>query len=339
MVAITNSEADDFVAAPPARYFILLLFGSDRGLVAERLALASRHFMGEARGQKIQLSGDAVAAEPLVLVDEANSIDMFDRAQRVICVSVGGKSILPALEMIAKAPPQNCLILLEAGDLRRDAPLRKWVEAQAFAASIECRPDEPRSLLRLVEKELAAAGREIEPSARDALLGVLGEDRIATRNEIEKLLLFTHGQDEIRLSDVQAICYDPNLSQMDAVIDGFFSRERSAMLDLLLGAHLSGADPTALLLAMMRHVLAMHRSFGLNNVNDALQTFLRGTGGYSRKAELTRQLKSVAPGEALELIRTLQGFTQATRQSPTLFNQRLVRLLLSRSNRRDRAAR
>ncbi|MBB4198727.1 hypothetical protein CCR94_06595 [Rhodoblastus sphagnicola] len=342
MVAIPISEADDFLAAPADRFCIVLLHGPDRGLVSERSLQASRSFLGEgAPGQKIYLSGDGIASDPLVLVDEANSIDMFQRSNRVICINVGGKSLLPALEMIAKAPPQNCLIVLEGGDLRRDAPLRKWAEAQSLVAAVECRPDDARSLLRLLEKELATARRAIEPSARDALLGVLGEDRIATRNEIEKLLLFTSGQDTIQLSDVQAVCYDPNLSQIDAVVDGFFSRGRQDMLDLLLNTHLSGADPTVMLLAMMRHALALQRSAGAvesgGNPNDALQALLRSTGGFSRKAELMRQLKSVRAEDAIELVRTLHRFTKATRENATLVSARLIRLLLSRPNRhRDR---
>jgi len=339
MVAIPIGEAEDFLAGPLGRCFIILLHGPDRGLVTERSFQVSRKFLGENDpGRKIQLSGDAIAADPLNLVDEANSIDMFERADRVICVNVGGKSVLPALEMIAKAPPQNCLIVLEGGELRRDAPLRKWAEAQVFVAAVECRPDDARSLLRLIEKELAAVRRVIEPSARDALLGLLGEDRLATRNEIEKLLLFTHGQDTIRLSDVQAVCDDPNLSQIDALVDGFFALDRQSMLELLVNAHLAGADPTALLLAMMRHSLALQRSAGAveggGNPNDALQTLLRSTGGYSRKAELMRQMKSVGTGEAVELIRTLQRFTKTARANPTLVDQRLIRLFIARTNRR-----
>ena len=81
-------------------------------------------------------------------------------------------------------------------------------------------------MLRLIDQELTAAKRTIEPSARDALLGVLGEDRLATRNEIEKLLLFTSGNDMINLSDVEAVCYDANGSKTDAIVDGFFSLDR-----------------------------------------------------------------------------------------------------------------
>ncbi|MCW2284172.1 DNA polymerase-3 subunit delta [Rhodoblastus acidophilus] len=342
MVAIPIGEADDFLAKPFGCTSVILLFGPDRGLVSERSQQASRTFLGGemAPGQKIQLLGDAIASDPLLLVDEANSIDMFQSSNRCILISVGGKSVLPALEMISRAPPQNCLIVLEAGELRRDAPLRKWAEAHDFAAAIECRPDDARSLMRLIEREFAAAGCAIEPSARDALLGVLGEDRIATRNEIEKLLLFTSGQSTVHCSDVEAICYDPNLTQTDAIVDGAFSSDRQTLLERLHSVSLSGGDPTIILMAMMRHALALQRGVGAvdagGNPADALQSVLRGTGGFNRKAELMRQMKTCRVQEMLELVRTLQNFTKATRSNPTLSAQRLTRLLISRAGgRRD----
>jgi DNA polymerase-3 subunit delta len=342
MVAISQSDAESFLARPGVDYFIFLIFGPDRGLVSERLRQVSRGFSvdGGAPAQQIELAGDAIAADPLILVDEANSIDMFQQSSRIIRINVGAKSLLPALDMVARAPPRNCWILLEAGDLRRDAPLRKWVEMKNIAAAIECRQDDARSVLRLLEQELIAANRTIEPSARDALLDVLGEDRLATRNEIEKLLLFSSAQSTITVSDVEDICHDPNLTQTDALVDGFFSLGRQDMLDLMLNAHIAGADPTIILLAMMRHALALHRGVGAVDVganpNDALQLMLRHTGGYSRKAELIRQLRTCNVNEVGDLVRTLQMFTKAARKNPTLLIQRLTRLLLSRPGRRQK---
>ena len=331
MVAISNGEADAFLASRLNRFSVILTFGPDSGLVSERALHAARAFLGSdsVSERVMQLSGDSVASDPLQLVDEANAVDMFQPSSRVIWVNVGGKSLLPALEMIASAPPQSCLILLEGGDLRRDAPLRKWTEMHGFAAAVECRQDDAKTLLRLIDQELTAAKLTIEPSARDALLGVLGEDRLATRNEIEKLLLFASGKDMINLCDVEAVCYDPNVSKTDAIVDGFFSLDRKRMLETLLDA--SANDLSVLLLAMMRHTLALQRTITASGGgSDALQFMVRSTGGYNRKAEFKRQLESCRVEETFGLIKMLQGFTRETRKNPTLLNERCFRLLMSR---------
>jgi hypothetical protein len=91
---------------------------------------------------------------------------------------------------------------------------------------------------------------------------------------------------------------------------------------------------------MIRHTLALQRGAGAvdcgANSADALQSVLRSTGGFNRKTKLARQLETCNAQELVELIRTLQSFTRATRANSTLSAQRLTRLLLSRSGgRRD----
>ena len=75
----------------PARdraHFLFLVFGSDQGLIFERVPEAAR--VGSRRGPPaigcnlIDLSGDAIASDPLVLVDEANSHRSLWWADRTI---------------------------------------------------------------------------------------------------------------------------------------------------------------------------------------------------------------------------------------------------------------
>jgi DNA polymerase-3 subunit delta len=335
MVAVSHNDAERFIGAPNDACFIFLIFGADRGLVSERSLQITRgaRASDQAPIQIAEFSGDVIAADPLILVDEANSIDLFEPATRIIRVAVAGKSPLPALELVSRAPPSKCLIILESGDLRRDAPLRKWVEAQSFAAAIECRQDDARSVLRLLEQELAAVKQSIEPSARDALLDALGEDRIATRNEIEKLLLFTYGQSHISLSDVGAVSHDPNVTKTDEIIDGSYSHGRMEILELVHRSFMTGLEPTAILIMMLRHANALHRSLAEiesgRSQSDALQSLLRQTGGFSRKTAFGEQLRSLRTDEMIRLIARLNTFMVQSRRNPILYRERLIRLLMS----------
>lgn len=337
MVSVSHNDAERFLAKPTGQYYVFLVFGGDRGLVSERSLQISRSAQANnhAAVQITDISGDVIAVDPLVLVDEANAIDLFEQSNRIIRINVSGKSPLPALELISRAPPKQCLIILEAGDLRRDAPLRKWTEAQDFAAAIECRQDDARSILRLLEQELAAVKLSIEPSARDALLDTLGEDRIATRNEIEKLLIYTHGQSQISLSDVAAVSHDPNIARTDEIIDGFYSLGRGELLELAHRWITTGVEPTALLIMMLRHAIALERGVAEiesgRSPSDALQSMLRQTGGFSRKGAFVDQLRSFGSDEMIRLIARLNAFIAESRKNPILYQERLIRLLISRS--------
>ena len=56
----------------------------------------------------------------------------------------------------------------------------------------------------MVDETLKDDGLSIQREARAALIASLGGDRLATRGELAKLMLYAHGQREITLADVDA---------------------------------------------------------------------------------------------------------------------------------------
>ena len=48
----------------------------------------------------------------------------------------------------------------------------------------------------------------ITPDARALLLSLLGGDRMASRNEMQKLALYAHGQTSVDVDDVMAVASD-----------------------------------------------------------------------------------------------------------------------------------
>jgi DNA polymerase-3 subunit delta len=171
MAAIRPGDADRAINHPPAGVFLYLVFGSDSGLVAERIRTILARAVDDPKDpfQLVQIAGDEIAGDPLRLVDEANSIPMFG-GRKAIAIDARGKSIVPALELILKAPPVQCTITVEAGALKRDHALRKLFEKEKAAAAIECFPDGPREIGQLIDRELAAQDLTIEPDAKELLL-------------------------------------------------------------------------------------------------------------------------------------------------------------------------
>ena len=79
MVAVKNREAERFVSAPPDGLFLFLVYGSDSGMVRERaLTIISKRVDDRHDPfQFVEMSGDAVSADPLALLDEANTTPLF----------------------------------------------------------------------------------------------------------------------------------------------------------------------------------------------------------------------------------------------------------------------
>ncbi len=237
-----------------------MFHGSDAGLVRERaLKLISRRIEDRRDPfQFIEMSGDAVAAEPLDLLDEAHTAPLLG-GRRAILVESGAKSILPALEKLIAAPPTDCSIVVIAGALRKDAPLRKLVEDAKLAAAVECSPDAEADLDALIDGAFKEAELSADPAARALLRAALGEDRMMSRSELQKLVLYMRDRKQVQAEDVAAIVANAALPPGDELTLAAFAGDASAAGADFDEAAARGSDATQLIVGALRYALALHR--------------------------------------------------------------------------------
>src|SRR5205807_4066149 len=131
---------------------IVLVFGPDAGLVRERAEALIRASVDNPADpfSLVRLEGDALAGEPTRLVEEATTIPLFG-GRRAVWVKAGGRNFAGAVEAVVASPPTDCRIVIEAGDLRRNAPVRAICEKAKCAAVLPCYVDTERDLIRLVD--------------------------------------------------------------------------------------------------------------------------------------------------------------------------------------------
>ena len=261
MVAIKNSEADAFVARPDAARPIVLLYGPDAGLVRER---AERIIRGSVEDVNdpfalVHLEGDELASTPTRLVEEAHTMPLFG-GKRAVWIKAGGRNFAPAVEALLAAPPADCRVVIEAGELRKTAPLRTMCEKSKFASAVGCYPDGERELVRLIDEEMREAKLSIAPEARSALVSLIGGDRRASRSEIRKLALYAHGQDRVGLDDVLAVVADASALALDAVVDASFAGRTGDAEASFARALDAGTSAGTILSAAMRHVTQLHKA-------------------------------------------------------------------------------
>src|SRR5260221_11030812 len=105
MVAIKNHEADRFLGREAGNFAVFLIFGTDQGLVSERVLRAVRASVDDPSDpfQLVRLAGDDVAQDPARLADEANTIPLFG-GRRAVLVDAGAKTIAPAIEAYLETP-------------------------------------------------------------------------------------------------------------------------------------------------------------------------------------------------------------------------------------------
>jgi DNA polymerase-3 subunit delta len=309
VVAIASRDAERFVAAPPEGVFLFLLHGSDAGLIRERaLAIVAKRVDDRHDPfQFVEMSGDAVSADPLALLDEANTSPLFG-GRRAILVETGAKSVIPAITSLIAAPPSDCAVVLTAGALRRDSPLRKLVESAKQGAGVECLPDSEQDVHALVERSLREAGLVATPEARALLLAALGEDRLMSRAELAKLTLYMHGREHVDAADVEAIVAHASNIAADRVVAAAFSGHAGETLDAYFA---QGGEAGTLLFGALRFAVALHRArLAMEREGgrlDAGLTALNRSGfAFMHRALMEAQLKAWSASRVGALIEPLR---------------------------------
>lgn len=250
-----SHEVDGWLARPDGAVAIVLVYGPDRGLVSERAKLFARSTGLDLDDpfSVVKLDASEVESDPGRLVDEASTVSMFG-GKRLIWLRNAGthKGLADAVRMLVDRPPQDAWVLVEAGDLKKNAPLRSAAEGGKAAMALPCYADESRSIDQLLDQELQQAGLRIGLEARQMLKGFLGGDRLASRGEIQKLVLYCAGQESIEPADVAASLGDVSSVSADQVIDAMLQGRLAEMDEKMQRALSSGTAPFLLVSAAMR---------------------------------------------------------------------------------------
>jgi DNA polymerase-3 subunit delta len=261
MVALKPADVDRFIARPDPARPVLLVYGPDAGLVRERAAALVSSAVDDPRDpfQLARLDGDELAVDPARLVEEAATIPLFG-GRRAVWVRSGSRNFGPALEALMASATADCRVVIEAGDLKRNAPLSSICERAANAVALPCYADTEKELARIIAEEMRQSDLKITAEARTALVPLLGGNRLASRQELRKLALFARGKVSVELDDVMAVVADASSLTLDGLIDAAFAG-RTGELEALLGkAETAGTSAGAILSAAQRHVAQLHRA-------------------------------------------------------------------------------
>src|SRR3954464_3751008 len=261
MVALRGRDVDTFLKAPDPARPIILLYGPDAGLVRERADALVASAVDDPSDpfSLVRLDGDELSAEPSRLVEEAMTIPMFG-GRRAIRVRAGSRSFASGVDTLSEMPIKDCRIVIEAGELRPESPLRKACERAKTAVAIACYPDTERDLAKLIDDEMKAAGLRMAPDARAGLMALLGGDRQASRNELKKLALYAYGADEVTLEHVMAVVSDASDLKLDPIVDGAFAGQSALVETEFAKAMIAGTYPGMIISAAQRQAALLHRA-------------------------------------------------------------------------------
>ena len=338
MVAVKAADVDAFVARPDSARRVVLVFGPDAGLVGERVRTLVAASVADINDPfaLARLEGETLAAEPSCLTEEALTMPLFG-GRRAVWVKAGGRNIAPAVEALLGdalfAASPTCRVVIEAGDLRRNAPLRVVCERAKNAAALPCYADTERDRARLIEEEMRAAGLSLAADARAALIPLLGGDRAASRSEIQKLALYARGRGQggqVGVEDVAAVVSDASALAVEDIVDAAFAG-RPGELEIQLGkARTAGTSAGSILFNAQRQLAQLHKwrlaieegkAFSLDAVSPPLP--------FRRRPLVEAALKTWSAARLANAMADLANAVLQSRRNPALADTIAERALLA----------
>lgn len=296
MVAVKAHQADAFLKAVERVPSLILLYGSDAGLVAERSADLAKRIAerDDPPGEVLRMDDSSLEDDPDRLIVELQTMPMFG-GRKIVRATTGRRISAVTLRPLLDGGDLAGVLIVEAGNLKPDESLRSIFEKSAKAAAIACYPDEARDLDGLIRDVLGAAKIEITPEARRLLQMRLGADRGLSRAEVEKLALYAKGKGTIDEDDVEASVGDAAELAIDRIVMASASARLANAVRELDRCVAGGESAQGILAAIQRHFLRLHRVRALldagRNMEDALRQ-MRPPPHFKQRAEIEAQLRT-----------------------------------------------
>jgi len=202
---ISGRGIDTFLANPPRDIAAILLYGLDQGLIRERAEKLCRLAVEDIQDpfSTTQLDAADIAKDPSLLVDSAGAMPAFG-GMRLVRAHLVTSGCIEACRNLLQTPPAESLTVLTGSDeLNTRSPLVKLFEASDRAAAIGCYPDTSQSLGQVARETFDAYSVQVDRDAMGYITDHLGADRMASRSEIDKLVLLAGDGGRLGLDDVR----------------------------------------------------------------------------------------------------------------------------------------
>jgi len=335
MTQLKGAGIKAFLNRPDPDVSLVLLYGPDRGRVADRAGRLVKSVLGPQPDPFIltEIDGAQLAADFGLLADELLAIP-FMGGRKTVRLRGFEKRLEKRLVELLKDPRlRQSLLIIESDMLTPDSSLRRICEAESFAAAIACFEDDGRSLGELLDQEMARYGQSISREARAIFLGQLGADRRLSRSEVEKLCLYAGRDSRIDMEEVEAISGDSGALTLDMIADCTGLGDLSGLDHHLQRALASGTHPASILSAVMRHFTALFEvavQSGQGKPARSSMSRLRPPVHFKRQDKFLRQAQSWTQQDLRQALKLLREGEKLTRlglgEVATLVSRDLLRI-------------
>ncbi len=260
MTIIKGAAAEQFLNQPQPGICAALIYGPDHGRISEsglKLVTALQKHQDDPFALT-ELDPQMIGKEENRLLEELLAIPFMGGRRIVRLRGTDRKTESVLCRILGDERIRQSFLVVEAGQLTRKSALRRIFEKEPYLAALAFFEDDSRSLGQVLDEELHRAATSIDPQARTLLLEQLGSDRRLSRNEIQKLCLYTADKGRIETADVEAIVGDISSMAIDNVIADTGTGSLTELERNLHKCYHSAVSPAAILSVALTHFSRLH---------------------------------------------------------------------------------
>ena len=324
MSVLREEEFETFLKRRLAGSNGVLIHGGD----ASAVSMLARSVVKQMGGDTQIIDIPAAKAAPGGFMDHMLSLSLLGDRQ-VLQVDGADDTCLKFLDS-ALAHQQPCnFVLITSGVLTKSSKLRVAVESASLIASFAIYDEDEAVARTRVSTLLAKQGLIWGAGAEQAFFDTVGHERTIVTSEIEKLSLYSFGQQIISVEDIAAICGDVASFEVDELIDAVLSGnlETSDRIFASLGADQQKFFP---LFALHLAKLQSFRSEMENGASsEAVLRNAKPPIFFKRKNAISNQLRGLSLADVVNIQESLQAAIFQSRKMADLSNAILGRALLA----------
>lgn len=264
MVKVPPRDISRHLKALPDTVRAVLVYGRDDGLVRERAEMIGKQITPDLSDpfQVARPSTEDMKQTPSILLDEANAISMMG-GRRLVRYAAAGTEAAEPFKILLDAENVDGLVVVTAGDLKPSSALRKAAEASKGALAIACYEDNARDLMGLIQSVLSEASLTASQDAVHYLADNLGGDRMVSRGELEKLVLYKGpGGGQVSLEDAKACVGDTAAIGLNQIAEAVTAGNMVSLERLLERAWTAGENAIAIIRTLQNRLMRFHLARG-----------------------------------------------------------------------------
>ena len=330
MTILREDGFENFLKRQCANMSGVLVHGSDSAAISNfgrQLVRAVAGPNGEADRYDVAFLKEGAGR----IEDEFFSLSLLgDR--KVIWIDDATDSHLKNLAGVIGSDKTGNFVFLSADSLAKTSKLRLACEESAKFASLALYDEDFESVRLRLSGLVAKSNLSWSDGAEDIFLEIVGSERSIVVQEIEKLVLYCHGQTTIGYEDVLAICGDTASSSSEGVIDAVLAGDLDSVDRMMGNLDSDGGGLKTLLLTTSLHLTRLQDFRAAMDAGANADSALRSARPpifFKRQANVLGQLRKFDSGDLMSMQNALSSAIFQTRKTADLSDSIIGRALLS----------